>query len=101
MFGLKVFRHRLFESNVLIIQPDHISHGDRHIGKGYFSIAGGAGKWKSWGKIINGVKKGTVRQWKDAMNIDWMTRKELTQAIPPAYTEYIGKYLMKSLKEKK
>jgi DNA (cytosine-5)-methyltransferase 1 len=32
------------------------------------------------------------------MGIDWMTKQELTQAIPPAYTEYIGKYLMEALK---
>jgi len=28
------------------------------------------------------------------MDIDWMTRKELSQAIPPAYTEFIGKRLI-------
>lgn len=31
------------------------------------------------------------------MAIDWMSRKELTQAIPPAYTEFIGKQLMDML----
>ena len=34
------------------------------------------------------------------MGIDWMTWKELTQAIPPAYTEFIGKQLMEVLKRK-
>jgi DNA (cytosine-5)-methyltransferase 1 len=28
------------------------------------------------------------------MGIEWMTGDELSEAIPPAYTEYIGKYLM-------
>ena len=32
-----------------------------------------------------------------AMNIDWMTKKDLAQAIPPAYTEYIGKQIYDSL----
>jgi DNA (cytosine-5)-methyltransferase 1 len=32
--------------------------------------------------------------WPEAMGIDWMARQELTQAIPPAYTEHIGGYLM-------
>jgi DNA (cytosine-5)-methyltransferase 1 len=31
------------------------------------------------------------------MGIDWMTGKELSQAIPPAYTEYIGKHIMATL----
>jgi len=28
------------------------------------------------------------------MGIDWMSREEIKQAIPPAYTEYVGKYLI-------
>jgi hypothetical protein len=32
-----------------------------------------------------------------AMGIDWMDNDELSQAIPPAYTEWIGKQLMEAL----
>jgi DNA (cytosine-5)-methyltransferase 1 len=32
-----------------------------------------------------------------AMDIDWMTQKELSQAIPPAYTEWLGKQMLKLL----
>jgi len=32
------------------------------------------------------------------MGIDWMNRDELSQAIPPAYTEHIGPYLMAELR---
>lgn len=35
--------------------------------------------------------------WERAMGIDWMTRDELAQAIPPAYTEYIGTRLLEAL----
>ena len=35
---------------------------------------------------------------KALMGIDWMTRDELAQAIPPAYTEYIGTQLLSALK---
>ena len=37
-------------------------------------------------------------QAREAMGIDWMTMKELSQAIPPAYTEFIGKQLLACLK---
>jgi DNA (cytosine-5)-methyltransferase 1 len=36
-----------------------------------------------------------------AMQIDWMTRLELDKAIPPAYTEYIGKYLLQAVQDGK
>ena len=35
----------------------------------------------------------TKKDWRVAMGIDWMTRSEIKEAIPPAYTEYIGQYL--------
>ena len=49
----------------------------------------------------NGVGVGHAAGWKlaaEAMGIDWMKREELTQAIPPVYTEHIGEQLMRYLK---
>ena len=34
----------------------------------------------------------------EAMGIDWMNRAELSEAIPPAYTEFIGRQLIDYLK---
>ena len=90
MFGLKVFRHRLFESNILLLQTPHQKHEGKTAGKGrtpkndndYWTITGHLGNLKGAGK---------------AMGIDWMTMPELVQAIPPAYTEYIGLQLKKCL----
>jgi DNA (cytosine-5)-methyltransferase 1 len=97
MFGLGVFRHRIFETNFPLTAPEHTKHLGR-IGDGkYFSVAGGSGRWKSWRKVIHNVTKGTISDWRNAMGIYWMTRKELCQAIPPAYTEWIGKQLMEYL----
>lgn len=39
----------------------------------------------------------SLRDWQKAMGIDWMNRDELSQAIPPAYTEYIGKQLLEAI----
>ena len=36
---------------------------------------------------------------REAMGIDWMNREELSQAIPPAYTEYVGKHLLAYLSQ--
>ena len=38
-----------------------------------------------------------VADWREVMGIDWMNREELAQAIPPAYTEFIGKQLLDHL----
>lgn len=42
----------------------------------------------------------TEEEWQRAMGIDWMSTKGMSQAIPPAYTEYLGALLLDQLKEK-
>jgi DNA (cytosine-5)-methyltransferase 1 len=99
-FGLKVYRHRLFESNAYLMQPEHIPHDDQTPSagngispKGFISVCGTGG--------VKGMKaKEIVDYWSMAMGIDWMNRAELAQAIPPAFTEFIGQQLMEQLKVK-
>jgi hypothetical protein len=47
--------------------------------------------------VYGNGNRGTKAEWSKAMGIDWMQRSELTQAIPPAYSEYLGKQVLQCL----
>jgi DNA (cytosine-5)-methyltransferase 1 len=89
-FNLKVRRHRQFESNVLLtgLPCDHKLQG-RPVGV-YGSmkdeIPGG------------GQTAKTIEQAREAMGIDWMLWGDLVEAIPPVYTEHLGKQIMEAIK---
>ena len=82
MFGLGVIRRRCFETNWWLPQPMYIPRKGTVKDRTYCSVAGNGGDGSN-----------RVADWKDAMRIYWMTLEEIKQAIPPAYTEYIGEYL--------
>jgi len=95
-FGLDVQRHRLFELSFFMLMPECI-HTRWKKDKPPLGRLGGR-KSRVVGCYGNGRGKGdTVSLWRAAMGISWMTRKELSQAIPPAYTQYIGRWLMEYL----
>ena len=81
-FGLKVRRHRLFESN-LPLTGSPCKHKEQGRPVGIYGsmkdeIPGGGHTAK------------TIEQAREAMGIDWMIWGELVEAIPPAYTYEIG-----------
>lgn len=109
---LPIYRHRLFESNIAMLAPSHRPHpsviypggklGSRyHQTEEVMGIFGFTRKVpRSYGTFVSVVGHDGTRNFpkaKEAMDIDWMTNEELTQAIPPAYTEYIGKYLLNEI----
>ena len=93
-FGLGVERHRLFECSFPVMGPP-CAHGQQAAQFDVYEH----GRWfKSRVARVYGVGGGKARdRWGEAMGIDWMTDTELAQAIPPAYTEHIGGYLMAEL----
>jgi DNA (cytosine-5)-methyltransferase 1 len=91
-FGLEVRRHRLFESNIPLggLPCDHKRFTER--------------KYPGSSNRPNGRTVCNIGEWrvpldvqKKAIDIDWMTLPELSQAVPPAYTEFIGKQLLSYL----
>lgn len=97
-FGLPLRRHRLFETNWPLmgvacahgaLEPKfHVPLGDPRRNKKPSRFVGVYGSTRYRGEDA-------IRR--EAMGIDWMNRKQLTQAIPPAYTQFIGEQLMRHL----
>jgi DNA (cytosine-5)-methyltransferase 1 len=81
--GLGVKRHRWFETNVTVMVPPCGSHGD------YITVFGHSVEQRGNKRIAR-----TVADGRRAMGIDWMNRDELSEASPPAYTEFIGEQLL-------
>ena len=91
-FGLLVQRHRLFECSFSWLAPEcrHETYVrdkpplHRLVGSSYVVGCYGNGRGKGDDMAL----------WSRAMGINWMTRKELSQAIPPAYAEFIGRIVV-------
>jgi len=80
MFGLGVIRERVFESNVSL---------DVHLSRAYSgSVASG-----EYVTVAGNSKD--AKRWRDAMGINWIKdNAQLKEAIPPDYTEFLGRQLM-------
>lgn len=95
---LRVLRHRLFECSFSIPQPvlDCYNHPPVYTTDPRRSTFGQLDEWKDYVSVYGG-NHASLAACKDAMGIDWMNRRELSQAIPPDYTEYIGKHFIEAL----
>lgn len=108
MFGLPIYRHRRFESSMLLLWPEHTKH-DQVIGhgrmindrrKGTLNASSRKGAWGQSGIITVAGGQFKKADGERALGIDWMTVNELAQAIPPAYTEYLGHQLMTAVQQR-
>jgi DNA (cytosine-5)-methyltransferase 1 len=93
-FGLGVRRHRLFELSFPIGLTPPCAH---HLQPAPVDVTGtGARRLgeRTDGKGGNSRKPFNLAHAREVMGIDWMSREELAQAIPPAYTEWIGEQML-------
>ncbi len=93
MFGLEVRRHRIFEGAVPMMAPLGCNHTDAAV-----PVYGHTGAGANRGRERERGRSNGVADWRRAMDIDWMTVNELAEAIPPAYTEWIGTQLLAAMR---
>lgn len=91
--ALRVLRHRLFESNIPLKAPAHQPHPlvytmDKR--KGHY---GKLNEAEAFVQVTGGGNCSKAAA-SSAMGINWMTKEELNQAIPPAFTEHLGRQLI-------
>lgn len=89
---LEVRRHRIFESNVKLTAPpcDHGRLTER-------KYPGSTNRPNGRTVCNIGEYRVPLALQKVAIGIDWMTLAEISQAIPPAYTEHLGRQLMEAI----
>lgn len=103
-FGLDVQRHRLFETNFPLMVPA-CQHGAwverRHPGTPRHDGS------RPLSRVVNPMaSKCSHEAFADAMGVDWMPKRgfrptnELREAIPPAFTEYVGTWMLAHLRAK-
>lgn len=89
MFGLRVWRHRLFETSFPLSAPQACDHSrpamNPHNGAGRDRI------YEEFGRLD------PEKPWREAMGVKWMGRYEAREAIPPAYCEFIGGRLLSQI----
>lgn len=98
MFGLRVIRHRYFECSFPVPLTPPCYHWGQVAEGDFLGIYAFGGRGHRHGKgKRDGPPQPSKTSPQEAMGIDWMTNLELTQAIPPAYTEWIGRQFLASI----
>jgi DNA (cytosine-5)-methyltransferase 1 len=103
MFGLPLYRHRRFETSFYWLAPAHPRHVQ--VIRGGHTLAGRARDitWASWpgrrGDTTVGHGPTARLKAREAMGVEWMRADEAGQAIPPAFSEYLGSCARAAFKE--
>lgn len=94
--GVRVLRHRLFETNWRLDAPPHRKHPLVFTHDKRKAHYGQLDQDTSYVQVTGGGNC-TVENKRSAMGTPWMTGSECNEAIPPAYTEWIGRQLLAAL----
>jgi DNA (cytosine-5)-methyltransferase 1 len=93
---LHLKRHRLFESNVPLYARRWCDHPK---GVQWAGSYGGARRDKVEARTVrHGGYVPSARVQGELLGIDWMRERELYEAIPPAYTEWVGRQLLAAVR---
>lgn len=92
MFGLRTYRHRLFECSFPLQAPPHPAH------VAPLAKMGRKVRAHEFMHVVGNFTGAALAR--EIMQMPWATRNELREAIPPAYTEYVGQRLLKAVKER-
>ena len=82
MFGLPIWHHRLFEASMPLAAPRGCDHSSQPMNPHRAHRPGG---------------RTSEAAWRSAKGVGWMSDHEGREAIPPAYTEYVGAQLLEAL----
>jgi DNA (cytosine-5)-methyltransferase 1 len=91
MFGLQVWRHRFFETSFSLFAPASCNHSNIPV------LVSGSPRRRNGAGVMDRTEPST-QQRRDAMDIQWMSRTELDEAIPPAYSQFLGKQVTEQLR---
>ena len=101
--GLRVRRHRVFESSVMLFDAGPCRHlpGNPSLGHNARTRSGprGAAYVARSGRTHYRPLRVSTGKGREAMGCEWMSRRGLSEAIPPAYTEFIGRQLLNAIRQ--
>lgn len=91
MFGLRIYRHRIFESSFQLPLPPRLCDHSRHAMNPH-STDGREGMYAEFGRCH------PEKLWRKEMGVEWMSKHGAREAVPPAFTKWIGNALAAAVK---
>lgn len=93
MFDMRIQRHRNFETSWLVLMP----FGCDHSGERPITITGRGARIAEGVRDYEHSRHASRELWPELMGMPWAPADRVAQAIPPAYTEWIGEQLLREV----